>query len=242
MATSISGAIIAAGKGERLRPATNHLPKPLVKINGEPLLQRQIRTMLQTGIDPIHVVVNEETAALLKEHRVVLPREVELAVANTASSMESLFLLGDQIASQDFVLAMVDSIVDADEFQQFLNYGRRVTSQQAYDGVIGTVRWRGDERPLFVSVEEGSIIRFGSQKDELVTAGFYFLSSQIFRLAGEARHLRLGALRQFLSLLIERGLRLGAFRFELAIDIDEDADLRAARAIFAGEQGSSRTE
>ena len=44
-----------------------------------------------------------------------------------------------------------------------------------------------------------------------------------------ARRAGLDALRRFLAMLIERGMRLGAIEIEGSIDVDEAADLDAAR-------------
>ncbi|MEM1938780.1 MAG: sugar phosphate nucleotidyltransferase [Acidilobaceae archaeon] len=43
-------AILAAGRGERLRPITETRPKPLVPILGEPIVCRHIRLALETGV------------------------------------------------------------------------------------------------------------------------------------------------------------------------------------------------
>ncbi|WP_349253298.1 sugar phosphate nucleotidyltransferase [Bradyrhizobium sp. CB3481] len=37
--------ILAAGLGSRLRPLTDLLPKPLLKINGTPILQNALRNL-----------------------------------------------------------------------------------------------------------------------------------------------------------------------------------------------------
>ena len=48
--------ILAAGRGERLRPLTERLPKPLIPFAGEPLIVHQVRWLYRAGIRD--VVVN----------------------------------------------------------------------------------------------------------------------------------------------------------------------------------------
>ena len=47
--------ILAAGKGERLKPLTTQIPKPLITVAGKTLLQRNIDCLDQTGIKKIIV-------------------------------------------------------------------------------------------------------------------------------------------------------------------------------------------
>ena len=48
--------ILAAGYGKRLRPLTDHTPKPLVSIGGKPLIVHHLEKIAQTGIK--EVVIN----------------------------------------------------------------------------------------------------------------------------------------------------------------------------------------
>ena len=48
--------ILAAGKGERLRPLTESVPKALVEVRGETLLERHLQAVRRAGIDT--VVIN----------------------------------------------------------------------------------------------------------------------------------------------------------------------------------------
>ena len=52
---NINAFILAAGQGERLRPITNHIPKPLVPILGRPALQRVIERISELPVDKIGV-------------------------------------------------------------------------------------------------------------------------------------------------------------------------------------------
>lgn len=50
--------IMAGGEGMRLRPITEHIPKPMVEIAGVPLLERQINRLRKAGIKKIYFAVN----------------------------------------------------------------------------------------------------------------------------------------------------------------------------------------
>ena len=45
--------ILAAGRGERLRPLTDHTPKPMVAVQGKPLLEHQIGWLKAAGIQEL---------------------------------------------------------------------------------------------------------------------------------------------------------------------------------------------
>ena len=45
--------ILAAGKGERMRPLSLHTPKPLLQAGGKPLLQYHIESLVAASVDKI---------------------------------------------------------------------------------------------------------------------------------------------------------------------------------------------
>ncbi|MEE9352208.1 MAG: nucleotidyltransferase family protein [Thiotrichaceae bacterium] len=45
--------ILAAGHGKRMRPLTDHLPKPLLEVGGKPLIVWHIKNLKQAGIKDI---------------------------------------------------------------------------------------------------------------------------------------------------------------------------------------------
>ncbi len=48
--------ILAAGRGERMRPLTDHCPKPLLRVHGKPLIEWHLEALAKSGVR--EVVVN----------------------------------------------------------------------------------------------------------------------------------------------------------------------------------------
>jgi len=96
-------AILAAGEGSRLANEGLTTPKPLVQLNGIPLLQRLIHTFEANHASKIHVIVNaysHAVAAFVKSFPATVP--INLLVKTTESSLHSFFELlpfieGDKI-------------------------------------------------------------------------------------------------------------------------------------------------
>ena len=56
MKAGVKAMILAAGRGERLRPLTDHTPKPMLQVRGQPLIHRHLQALAGAGVR--EVVIN----------------------------------------------------------------------------------------------------------------------------------------------------------------------------------------
>lgn len=54
----LQAVIMAGGFGTRLRPLTDHMPKPMLSVGGKPLMERTIQSLQKAGINRINVTTH----------------------------------------------------------------------------------------------------------------------------------------------------------------------------------------
>ncbi len=82
--------ILAAGFGMRMVPINTEIPKGLLEVNGEPLIERIIKQLHEVGIKEIYVVVGfmkEKYEYLIDEYDVELVVNAEYAAKNNLHSI-----------------------------------------------------------------------------------------------------------------------------------------------------------
>ncbi len=109
--------IMAAGRGERLQPVTDSLPKPLIPVRGTPMIDTIVEALWQQGIREIGVVVGyraEAFRAWARQRRgVTLLENPWYASCNNISSLyaarawlsDVMILDGDQVIRDPAALA-----------------------------------------------------------------------------------------------------------------------------------------
>ena len=101
--------IMAAGLGNRMRPVTNHTPKPMIRVNGTRMIDSVISALHNNGIYEIYVVVG-----YLKEQFQVLEQEypglklIENPYYDTCNNISSLYMAREHLS--DVI------ILDGDQF------------------------------------------------------------------------------------------------------------------------------
>jgi len=95
----LNAIILAAGKGERLRPLTNDLPKCLIKLFGKSLLEWQIDAYISCGITDITVVTGYKSE-LIKFPQINTIKNEKFAVTNM---VETLFCAKEKLENSTIV-------------------------------------------------------------------------------------------------------------------------------------------
>ena len=235
-------AIIAAGEGSRLAQEGVQTPKPLVCINGEPMIDRLCRIFVENGATEIVVIVNNEMTAVRKHlEGMTLPIPLRLVVQSTPSSMHSLHVLSPYLRGGAFCLTTVDTIFKEKDFRNYIE----AFSRSDADGYMAVTSFIDDEKPLYVAADDKEhIIGFHdtkeSEADRYISGGIYCLKDKALDVLTDCIQHGMSRMRNFQRQLVAAGLHLTAHPFDKIIDVDHKEDIGKAER-FLNEEMAQET-
>ncbi len=232
--------IIAAGQGTRLAAGGVITPKPLVAINGEPMIARVIRMAAKSGASSVACIINDLSTDVVEFlDNQTWPVALETIVRTTPNSMESLFHLAPLLRDEPFLMFTVDAVFELAALELFLSQSRKLVDKfPKAKGVLALTDHVDDEKPLWALTDANrQITALGDAAltSPTITAGFYYFDPSVFKMAATARKRKLSALRQFLGLLIENNFPLYGAMVSKTVDVDYPEDIAKAEA-FLGER------
>ncbi len=230
-------AIIAAGEGSRLAQEGVKSPKPLVELQGVPIIERLVNIFLRNNASSISIIINEQqpqTLALLKRLQERLP--LNIVVKDTPSSMHSMHALMPHLQGDEkFCLTTVDTLFREEEFTRYI----KAFEESSVDGLMAVTDYIDDEKPLYVeSDEEGNITAFSdtaSKQCRYISGGIYGLTPKALLTLQRCIDEGVARMRNFQRALIAEGLQLKAFPFGKIIDIDHACDIAKAEKFLSQE-------
>ena len=226
-------AIIAAGEGSRLANEGVATPKPLVRINNEPMIDRLIRIFIANNASSISIIVNKEMDEVY-EHVCNLKLSVPLHIIHksTPSSMHSFYELSHTLGNDRFCLTTVDTIFREDEFAQYIN---SFIKSEA-DGLMAVTNYIDDEKPLYVETGDNMIIKgFHDENTHgfgYISGGIYCLNDKSIPVLISSIEEKMSRMRNYQRKLVERGLNLQAWQFSKIIDVDHREDIGKAESFL----------
>lgn len=224
-------AIIAAGEGSRLAQEGIALPKPLVRLCGEPMIQRLINIFVRCNAQSISIIVNEhmtEVREFLKS--LTLPVPLNLVVKTTPSSMHSFWHLSQVLPQGKFCLTTVDTIFREPDFARYIE---AFEADDESDGLWAVTPFIDDEKPLYVDVDDQMHITAFRDKPwdgaRYVSGGVYAMTDKAFPTLNRCIEQGISRMRNFQRALVADGLRLKAYSIDKIVDVDHAADIATAQ-------------
>ncbi len=225
--------ILAAGRGSRL---PHKKPKPLIEILGVPLIERVIRTAVDSGVDEFYIVLGNKAdiiSSYLSRLSENLKIKIKIIFNENWSSFDNGFsvLKAKKYLKEPFLLLMADHIVDKKILEKILK------SQPEKDEILLTVDIR-KENP-YVDIEEATkvIVENDFVKDigkSLINyngfdTGVFYCSPIIFEAVEEALKENKSKLSDAIKILAKRN-KVKAVKIDEGfwIDIDNEKCIKKA--------------
>ena len=226
-------AIIAAGEGSRLAQEGVALPKPLVNLNGTPMIKRLIDIFMRCNATSLSIIVNEEMHQVREYlESLDIPVPFRLIVKSTPSSMHSFYEVSRHFEEGKFCLTTVDTIFHEEEFRKYIEAFENDTT--GADGYMAVTSFIDDEKPLYI--DSDSDLNITAFKDEawdgvkFISGGIYGLTPPALRVLEECMTNGVSRMRNYQRALVDAGLKLKAFPFEKIVDVDHAGDIATAEA------------
>ncbi len=183
---NINTVIMAGGLGTRMIPFTEVLPKPLIPIQGKPVINHIIENFMEYGLKKLWLTINFK-GQLLKSYL------NETKYAKNISYYEEKKQLGTVGAlkniqkklSKVFILTNCDTIIDTD-YAEILSFHKKnkydltiVVALKDFNIPYGVCKL--DENDNFLNLEEKPNIQM------LVNSGMYILNNEVINLIPTSR-------------------------------------------------------
>lgn len=237
--------IIAAGEGSRLVQEGVGLPKPLVRVDGKPMIGRLVDIFCHNGADEIDIIVNEqmeEVASYLEQLKKETLVPINVIVKSTPSSMHSFYELSRMVRGKGrFIVTTVDTIFRPENFSPYVKAFKEAPEEVA--GMMAVTRYVDDEKPLYVATDAEMTITAFCDKHrpdtQFVSGGIYGLSQDALRVLADCVEDGMQRMRNYQRALLSAGLLIKAFDMNKIVDVDHASDIAAANAFL--QEGSSST-
>ena len=193
---NLSIAILAGGKGSRIKKYLKNVPKPMLKFNNIHFLQYLINIYSKYPIDKIYILAGYKSDIIFKKYnnktfnftKIICLKEKKFMGTGGA-----LFKLKSKV--KDFILVNGDTIFDID----LINFFKSISKQKIGSLSLTSMDKNTNNYKLNnLSINSGTLIY--KRKSMLMNGGIYFFREKIFKyLKNEPLSLENDLLRKFIQ-------------------------------------------
>lgn len=216
--------VMAGGLGMRLRPLTDDVPKPMLRLGGRPLLEVIIEQLRQAGIRHVNVTTHYRGEVIAEHFGDGRDFGVEIQYVREDQPLGTAGALSQLGTSNEPLLVINGDILTRLDIRAMLNFHR----EQHADMTVG-VRQHEFRIPYGVLETEGVAIVNISEKPavkHLISAGIYLLNPEVCQFVPNSQAYDMPHL---ISRLVAEKRRVVSFLVhEYWLDIGEVEDYRRA--------------
>lgn len=232
--------ILAGGVGTRLRPLSCTRPKLLFPVLNEPLLDRTLERLAETGVSGVTLAVKFMAETFMQRYG-KLAHGLEISYSLEKKPMRT----GGAIKYAEELIGHEEPflVLNGDIFTT-IDYGSLIQKHNETDAVATLALYRVEDPSRYGTVKlekNGNITKFvekapsGQAPSNLINAGIYVLDPKIFRYIPAGRPVSIE--HEVFPKLAEEGKLFGHEFNELWMDIGKPADyLKANRLMFDTEK------
>jgi len=213
MATLRQAVILAGGLGERLRPLTNDRPKPLLLVQGKPILVHIFDILKKNKISEVYLSVGYLADQIIdffdgRDFGLIVHFIVEKERAGTGGWM---YLVDPAVFDADFIVLNGDNLMDVD-FQEGLIIHKATEAMATIIARPIPVESFGGAEVLDID-EGGRVLGYidrqlalgylRRKEEAIVSSGYYIFSKDVFQLL--PRKMPMSNEKDLFPLLAENG-------------------------------------
>lgn len=220
--------LMAGGRGERLRPLTDNIPKPLLKIGEKPILEHNIDRLIKYGIQNYFITIRylgEQIEAFFGNGTIKNIQIHYIKEKNPLGTIGSVSMIGN--FKHDHILVMNSDLFTNIDFEDFYE---DFINEQA-DMAVATVPYIVDVPYAVLNLDENKIRSFREKPTFTYysNAGIYLIKREL--LSNVPVEMNYNA-TDFIQALIDAGKKVIRYPiFGYWIDIGKHEDLQKAQEL-----------
>lgn len=119
----VTAMIVAGGRGERLKPFTDQVPKPMLKVGDKPILEHNIDRLIAYGISDFYISVKYLKEQIMEYFGDGSAKDVRIQYIEENEPLGTLGALSliDKIEQEDILVMNSDLLTNID-FEDFYNF------------------------------------------------------------------------------------------------------------------------
>ena len=217
--------IMAGGRGSRLHPLTERVPKPMLPVGDRPLMEFIVQQLRSAGINRISVSVHHKSETIIEHFGDGREFGVEISYVTEERSLGTAGALGLMESPQETMLVINGDILTQVDIRAMMQFHREHRSY-----LTVAVQHRNLQFQYGVIECEGTSVRRITEKPSLsflVNAGIYLLEPPVYRfIPNDERY----DMTDLIQRLLDENYTVVAFPVhEYWLDIGEKADYEQAQ-------------